>query len=80
MKPAAIRLLAESWPLARLEAAEQALLAGQSPGCAVPGDDAGEQLTHVLAAIFIQHYMKSHAADFQAAARVFFQKVREAVS
>jgi len=79
MKPASIRHLVETQPLDRLLAAEQALLRGQAPGFAVEGDSPGEQLTHVLAAIFVLGHMKQHEADFAAASRVFFQRVRESI-
>jgi hypothetical protein len=80
VKSSAIRQLAQTQPLPSLQAAEQALLHGRRPAFDVEGEDAGEQLTHVLAAIFVLEHMAGHGATLPAALRVFFQKVRESVS
>jgi hypothetical protein len=80
MKAAAIKHLAGTQPLSRLRAAEQALLAGRPTSFFIDGDTPGEQLTHVLAAIFALRYMAAHGVGWPAAQRAFFCKVREAIT
>ncbi len=80
MKIPAIKQLVEAHTLAELRAAEEALLDEQTPAFDIPGDDEGEQLTHVLAAIWIQHYMDEHGVVFPAALREYTKKVRVSIS
>jgi hypothetical protein len=80
MNTAAIKLLAETQTDARLAAAEAALLQGQELPFAVPGAEAGEQLTHVLAARVVLAHMAAHGGGTAAALRAFGRRVRTAIS
>jgi hypothetical protein len=80
MKIPAIKYLVETYSLNELRAAEDALLEEQTPAFAVPGDDEGEQLTHVLAAVWIHHHMTEHGAVFPVALREYTKKVRVSIS
>lgn len=79
MKLQAIRELVETQTIDALRRAEAALLEEQMPGISVAGEDAGEQLTHVLAAIWIKEYMDIHQVDYSAALRAYVQRVRRSI-
>jgi hypothetical protein len=79
MKIPAIKQLVESFSTAELQQAEEALMNEQTPAIEVPGDDEGEQLTHVLAAIEIQNHMATGMA-FPQALRQYTQRVRTSIS
>jgi hypothetical protein len=72
--------LAETQTLVSLQAAETALLAYQPPEFEVAGTDSCEQLTHVLVAQVLLHYMHEHGATLPAAVRAFAQRVRSCIS
>ena len=80
MKISAIKQLVETHTVAELHTAEDALLNEQVPAIEVPGDDEGEQLTHVLAAVWIHQYMDEHGAVFPVALREYTKKVRVSIS
>ena len=80
MKIPAIKHLVETHSLSELRAAEDALLEEQPPAFAIPGDDDGEQLTHVLAAVWIHHYMDEHGVVFPVALREYTKKVRVSIN
>lgn len=80
MKIPVIKQLVETQPLDALVAAEQALLDEQTPAIEVPGEDEGEQLTHVFAAIFILNHMQAQGTDFKTALREYTAKVRVSIS
>lgn len=80
MKIAIIKSLAESHSLDELRAAEQSLLEEQAPAIKVEGDDEGEQLTHVLAAIAIKEDMTKTGCDLKTAVRNYSQRVRKSIS
>ena len=80
MKIPAIKQLVETCSIDDLRAAEGALLEEQQPAMAVPGDDEGEQLTHVFAAIWILNHMQDHAVAFPVALREYTKKVRVSIS
>ncbi|MBG8556377.1 MULTISPECIES: DUF6952 family protein [Hymenobacter] len=80
MKIPAIKHLVETQPLQALVAAEEAILEEQTLPFAVPGEDEGEQLTHVLAAIFILNHMQDHQLEFKEALREYTKKVRVSIS
>lgn len=75
----AIRELVESASLADLRAAEQALLNGSEVSLEIEGKDASEQLTHVLAAIFI-HEELLRGSDMASAMRKFANRVRSSTT
>ncbi|MGY2130674.1 DUF6952 family protein [Hymenobacter sp. HD11105] len=80
MKIPVIKRLVENQSLESLVAAEEALLDERQPEFEVEGEDEGEQLTHVFAAIFILNQMQDHGADFKDALREFTKKVRVSIS
>ncbi|TGE20744.1 hypothetical protein E5K00_22450 [Hymenobacter aquaticus] len=80
MKIPVIKRLVESQTLESLVAAEEALLDERAPAFEVEGEDEGEQLTHVFAAIFILNHMKDHGSEFKNALREYTNKVRVSIS
>ncbi|TPE45502.1 DUF6952 family protein [Pontibacter mangrovi] len=80
MKIPAIKNLVENHKLDELMAAEAAIVDEQQPAIEVGGDDEGEQLTHVLAAIWILNEMEDNGTDFKTALRQYTQKVRVSIS
>jgi hypothetical protein len=80
MKLPAIKKAVENYTIAELIAAEAALMEEQAPAISIEGDDEGEQLTHVLAAIFIKEKMETDGLDYLAALRQYTQRVRTSIS
>ena len=80
MKIPAIKKLVENYDLQQLMAAEEAIVEEQQPAIEVEGDDEGEQLTHVLAAVWILNEMNDNGTDFKTALRMYTQKVRVSIS
>ena len=80
MKMPVIKRLVETQTLESLVAAEQALLDEQPLAIEVEGEDEGEQLTHVFAAIFILNHMQDHGTDFKTALREYTAKVRVSIN
>jgi len=80
MKIPVIKKLAEGHTLEELQAAEEALYNEQAPSIEVKGDDEGEQLTHVLAAVFIKEHMVENGSELKEALRAYTLKVRNSIS
>jgi hypothetical protein len=80
MKIPVIKKLTEAHSLEELQAAEEALYNEETPAIQVIGDDEGEQLTHVLAAVFIKEHMAEHGSDLKTALREYTVKVRNSIS
>jgi hypothetical protein len=80
MKIPAIKKLLESYPVAELLKAETQLLNGETLTIEVEGNDDGEQLTHIIASIWIMEEMKSKNIDFKDALREYTKKVRESIN
>jgi hypothetical protein len=80
MKIPAIKKLVENHSLKELMAAEAAIVDEQPLAIDVEGDDEGEQLTHVLAAVWILNEMGDNGTDFKTALRQYTQKVRVSIS
>lgn len=80
MKIPAIRKLVENQPLKDLMAAEYALIEDKPLSFEVEGDDEGEKLTHIIAAIWILQRMKEGDVEFKTALREYTQKVRESIN
>jgi hypothetical protein len=80
MKVPAIKKLVETFDLQQLEKAEIDILEGLTPAIEVEGNDEGEQLTHIMAAIWILHEMKLRNIDFKEALREYTKKVRESIN
>ncbi len=80
MQIPAIKKLVESYTVEQLEAAEAALIDEQQPAIEIGGDDDGEQLTHVMAAIWILEKIENDQIPFGKAMREYTAKVRESIS
>lgn len=79
MKLPIIKSLVEQYSLAQLQQAEEAIVNEKTPAIEVKGDDEGEQLTHVLAAIYIKEQMAA-GMDYMSALRQYTQRVRTSIS
>lgn len=79
MKIPAIKKLVEHADLESLKKAEQALYDEQPLSMDVEGDDDGEKLTHILAAIYIKERM-AQGNDFTTALRSYTQRVRNSIN
>ncbi len=79
MKIPAIKKAVELFTSEQLREAEQALYEEQAPVISIEGDDEGEQLTHVLAALEIKENM-AKGMDFKDALRAYTQRVRNSIS
>jgi len=80
MKIGVIKNLAESLSMDELRAAEEALYNDLTLPTMIEGDDEGEKLTHVLAAIFVQEYISENNSDIKSALRAYAIKVRTSIS
>ena len=80
MKIPVIKKLVEEVSVEDLQKSEEQILNGEPTIIAIEGDDEGEQLTHVLAAIFILEDMKNNQNDFRTSLRNYSQKVRKSIS
>jgi hypothetical protein len=79
MKIPAIKKLVEELTLEELQKSEEQILNGDPTSIIIEGDDEGEQLTHVLAAIFILNDMRQNNLDFRTSLRNYSQKVRKSI-
>lgn len=80
MKIPAIKQLVETYSADELVKAEEALLEEHPIQIEVGGDDEGEQLTHIMAAIWILNDMEKTGQDFKTSLRSYTQKVRNSIS
>lgn len=79
MKLPAIKTVVENYTLDQLRQAEAELSEEKPLSINIPGDDEGEQLTHVLAAIYIKEQMEQ-GVDYTTAIRQYSQRVRTSIS
>ncbi|MBP7389509.1 MAG: hypothetical protein KA841_03840 [Chitinophagales bacterium] len=75
-----IKKLSETYSLAQLKEAEEAILNESIPTIEIEGKDEGEQLTHVLASIDILTDMEKNGVDARTALRNYTQRVRNSIS
>lgn len=80
MKIQEIKRLAETHSADQLRKAEEALLEGNQLPFEVIGDDEGEQLTHILAAISICEDVQKNGTELRNAIRNYTQRVRNSIS
>ena len=80
MKISVIKLLAEKHSIDQLEAAEEAFYDEKEPEIEVDGDDEGERLTHVLAALEILREVEETKCAFNVALRNYTHRVRNSIS
>lgn len=80
MKITAIKNLVENYTLKQLMEAEAALLEEKETLMEIEGDDEGERLTHIFAAIWILNKIKDDKVEFKVALREYTKKVRESIN
>ncbi|GAL83549.1 hypothetical protein MYP_776 [Sporocytophaga myxococcoides] len=80
MKIPAIKLLVENYLPSDLKQAENDLIEGEGLKIDVEGEDEGEQLTHVIAALWIMEEMNAKNIEFKEALREYTKKVRESIN
>ncbi len=80
MKIPAIKSAVEKYTIQELKEAESALYEELSPAIHIDGDDEGEQLTHILAAIWIKEQMEKTSEDFKTTLRKYTQRVRNSIN
>ncbi|TAF78076.1 MAG: hypothetical protein EAZ53_00410 [Bacteroidetes bacterium] len=80
MKLPAIKLAVEQYTLHQLAEAEQDILNENPLKITILGDDEGEQLTHILASIFIKEEMENKSCDYNTALRSYSSKVRNSIN
>lgn len=79
MKLPVMRKLADQFTLDELKAAEEAMYEERQPEITIEGEDEGEQLTHILGAIWIKEALAAGTEPAQAL-REYAQKVRNSIS
>ena len=76
-----IKKMTGDYSLSQLKEAEKALVEEEKPAIDIDGEDEGEQLTHVLAAIWIIEKMNDGSGTpFNKAMREYTQKVRTSIT
>lgn len=80
MNIASIRQLVDTFTKAELQAAESALMEEQPLKIEVPGTDEGEQLTHLIAAIWVHDHKQANECDTMTAVREYTKRVRQSIS
>ena len=80
MKISAIKNLVENFPVEKLIEAEKNIIEDKPLKIKIEGQDEGEKLTHVFAAIWILNKMKVDNLDFKEALKEYTHKVRESIN
>ncbi|MDY0103144.1 MAG: hypothetical protein RBS07_09390 [Lentimicrobium sp.] len=80
MKIPVIKSLAEKFSIEQLRAAEASIYEEKTPEIEIRGEDEGEQLTHVLAAIEILQEIEQTQCAFTVALRNYTIRVRNSIS
>jgi hypothetical protein len=80
MQVPVIKKIVADYELEQLQAAEDALLEEQAPSIEIEGEDEGEQLTHVIAAIWVKKYMEKEGVPLGKAVREYTVRVRNSIS
>lgn len=75
-----IKQLVNDFDMKSLQSAEEAILDERIPSILVGGVDEGEQLTHVMAAIWIKNEMEKNGLPLHKAVRNYSVKVRTSIS
>lgn len=75
-----IKSMIESYSLDQLKQAEEAILDEATPAISIEGKDLGEQLTHVLAAIWCKEEIAKRGIPAAQAIREYGVKVRTSIS
>ncbi len=80
MKIPEIKKLVEAYTVAQLRDAEEKLIEEEALEIEVGGEDEGEQLTHIMAAIEILEDMGKTGSDFKTALRTYTKRVRNSIN
>ncbi len=80
VKLPAIKHATENYTLDQLIQAEQLLLDGEPLSIEILGEDEGEQLTHILSAIWIKNEMIDKQVDYNTAFRTYMGRVRNSIN
>ena len=80
MQVPVIKKLVAEYSVEQLSKAEEALLEEQTPEIEVEGNDEGEQLTHVMAAIWVINHMEKENIPVGKAVRDYTVKERNSIS
>lgn len=80
MKFPIIKQIVEQYSLTQLTEAEKDMMNDVPLKITILGDDEGEQLTHILASIFIKQEMETKTCDYNTALRTYTSKVRNSIN
>lgn len=80
MNVASIKQAVESYTIDELRKAEDDLLNERPLEIEIGGEDEGEKLTHILAAIFCRHEMQHSGLNLNQAIRLYSQRVRSSIN
>ncbi|TAG58339.1 MAG: hypothetical protein EAZ27_01635 [Cytophagales bacterium] len=80
MKLPAIKYAVENFSIEQLQKSETLLMDGLPLEIEITGDDEGEQLTHILSALWIKTEMKDKNMDYNTAFRAYMAKVRNSIN
>lgn len=80
MKIPAIKKAVENYSIDQLKVAEEALYNEEALPIEIEGSDEGEQLTHIIAGIWIKQEMEKQGLEFKDALRAYTQRVRNSIS
>lgn len=75
-----IKKIADQYSIKELKKAEECLLEEAPLEIDVDGEDEGEQLTHILAAIWVKEEMEKEGINVGKAVRNYTVKVRNSIS
>lgn len=75
-----VKKIVAEFSIEQLQAAEEALLNEEKPSITIEGEDEGEQLTHVMAAIWIKNDMETNNNPLPKSLRNYTEKVRKSIS
>jgi len=74
-----IRKMVEAYTIEELQAAEAAIYDEKKPDIEIEGEDEGEQLTHIIAALWIKDDMEKNGTELKNSLRAYTQKVRKSI-
>jgi len=80
MQVPVIKQLVSDFELEQLQQAEEAILNESQPEIKIEGEDEGEQLTHVMAAIWVKQHMQKENLSIGKAVREYTVRVRQSIS
>lgn len=75
-----IKKIVELYTVEQLKQAEEDLLDEKPMAIEIDGKDEGEQLTHILAAVYCKEEMQKSDININLAIRAYSQRVRDSIS